>query len=138
MRAEPPGGYRRDARGTRSLRAGAPPRGRQADRAGLQLPRPRLDSTRTLFLVAFLGSLVFLAWGLIDRSSRQIAILTAGLLVLALTFASLALAGLISAYRAGREGNGARAFWAALLGGLAALAAWGCLAAAAVLALLYA
>ncbi len=122
----------------RSLRAGAPPRGRQAERTGLRLPRPRLDTTRTLFLVAFLGSLLFLAWGLVDRSSRQIAILTAGLLVLALTFGSLALAGLITAYRAGREGNGARAFWAALLGGLAALAAWGCLAAAAVLALLYA
>jgi uncharacterized protein YqgC (DUF456 family) len=100
--------------------------------------RPRLDGTQRLFLIAFLGSLVFLAWGIVDRSSNQVAVLVAGLLVLALTLASLAVAGAITAYRAAREGKSARAFWAALLGGLVALAAWGCLAAAAVLALLYA
>lgn len=89
-------------------------------------------------LVAFVGSLAFIGWGILQRGSNQVAILVAGLLVLALTLASLAVGGLIGAYRAGREGRGARAFWNALLGGIAALGAWGCLAAAVVLALLYA
>ncbi len=93
--------------------------------------------TRILLVVAFVGSLAFIGWGILQRGENQVAILVAGLLVLALTLASLALAGLIGAYRAGREGRGARAFWNALLGGIAGLAAWGCLAAAVVLALLY-
>jgi hypothetical protein len=120
----PPARVRRDARGTLAQ--------------GPRWLRPRLGSTRTLLLVAFLGSLAFLAWGIISRGSNQVAILVAGLLILTLTFASLAVGGAMTAYRAAREGHGARAFWAALLGGAAALAAWGCLAAAAVLALLYA
>jgi hypothetical protein len=123
-RADPPARVRRDARGLGATGSGVRQR--------------RLDTTRSLFLVAFLGSLAFLGWGIVDRSSNQVAILVAGLLILSLTLASLAVAGAIVAYRAGRAGDGARAFWAALLGGLAGLAAWGCLAAAAVLALLYA
>ncbi len=111
-------------------------RGPVAD--GPRWSRPALGATRTLFLVAFLGSLAFLGWGILSRGSNQVAILVAGLLIMALVMASLALAGAISAYRAGREGRGARAFWMALLGGCAALAAWGCVAAAAVLSLLYA
>jgi hypothetical protein len=120
----PPARVHRDARG--------------AVATGPRWPRIRLGATRTLFLVAFLGSAVFLAWGIVDRGRNQVAFLVAGLLVIALTFASLAVGGAMTAYRAGREGRGARAFWAALLGGMAALAAWGCLATAAVLALLYA
>jgi hypothetical protein len=133
--AGPPGRARRDATGARGVfrevRSTRPA-------SAVEGRRPRLDGTQRLFLIAFLGSLVFLAWGIVDRSSNQVAVLVAGLLVLALTLASLAVAGAITAYRAAREGKGARAFWAALLGGLIALAAWGCLAAAAVLALLYA
>jgi len=119
----PPARARRDARG--------------AVATGPRWPRIRLGTTRTLVLIAFLGAAVFLGWGILDRGRNQVAILVAGLLVMALIFASLAVAGAMTAYRAGRAGRGARAFWAALLGGLAALAAWGCLAAAAVLALLY-
>ncbi len=111
-------------------------RGPVAD--GPHWSRPPLGATRTLFLVAFLGSLAFLAWGIASRGSNQVAILVAGLLSMALVMASLALAGAIGAFRAGRAGRGARAFWMALLGGCAALAAWGCVAAAAVLSLLYA
>ncbi len=147
FRSGPPGRMRRDARATgatgsiREPRAVASSGGARTSRPDATTgvaARPRLDTTQRLFLVAFLGSLAFLAWGVFDRSSGQVAILVAGLLVLSLTLASLAVAGAITAYRAAREGNGARAFWAALGGGLVALAAWGCLAAAAVLALLYA
>ncbi len=99
--------------------------------------RGRGSGTRILLLVAFLGSLVFIGWGILQRGSNQVAILVAGLLVLALTLSSLAVAGGIGAYRAARDGNAARAFWNALFGGIAALAAWGCLAGAVVLALLY-
>ena len=127
-RAEPPAGGRRDARGAAVGR-------------GRSLPawtRQALDGTRTLFAVAFLGAAALIAWGIVDRGDTQVPILVTGLLVLALTFVSLAVAGAIGAYRWGRAGHTARAFWHALLGGLAVMAAWGCLAAAAVLALLYA
>lgn len=119
-----PARVRRDARGPAAL--------------GPRWTRPPLGTTRTLFLVAFIGSLAFLGWGMFSRGSNQVAILVAGLLIMALVMASLALAGAIAAYRAGRERRGARAFWMALLGGVAAVAAWGCVAAAAVLSLLYA
>ncbi len=98
----------------------------------------RLDVTRILFVVAFAGSLALIAWGISSRSDSQVPILVTGLVVLALTFAALAIAGAVAAYRSGRAGSVGRAFWAALLGGAAAVAAWGCLAGAAVLALLYA
>ncbi|MGO9179424.1 MAG: hypothetical protein ACLQHS_09160 [Candidatus Limnocylindrales bacterium] len=119
----PPTRVRRDARGPVAR--------------GPRWPRIQLGTTRTLFLVAFLGAAIFLAWGILDQGRNQVAILVAGLLIMTLTFASLAVGGAMTAYRAGSQGRGARAFWAALLGGMAALAAWGCLAAAAVLALLY-
>lgn len=147
FRSGPPGRARRDARATdatgsirgpHAITSGGGVHASRPDATTGLARRPRLDATQRLFLVAFLGSLAFLAWGIVDRSSGQVAILVAGLLVLSLTLASLAVAGAITAYRAAQEGNGARAFWAALGGGLVALAAWGCLAAAAVLALLYA
>ncbi len=115
FRSGPPGRMRRDARATgatgsiREPRAVASSGGARTSRPDATTgvaARPRLDTTQRLFLVAFLGSLAFLAWGVFDRSSGQVAILVAGLLVLSLTLASLAVAGAITAYRAAREGNG--------------------------------
>jgi hypothetical protein len=138
---EPPPRGRRDARGTAVGGGRSGPTWRPAWTAPGWVPPgwrlPPLNSARTLFAVAFLGAAALIAWGVVDRGDSQVPILVTGLLVLTLTFASLAIAGAITAYRAGRAGSTARAFWYALLGGLAIVAAWGCLAAAAVLALLY-
>ena len=54
-----------------------------------------------------------------------------------LVFAALALAGLISTYRAASEGDGGRAFALAILGGLSAVVAFGCFAGAVILTLVY-
>ena len=105
-----------------------------------RIPRPvrdRITRVRVAVGIALAGSLIFVFWGLIDRSGTQVPILVSGLLILGLTFAALAVTGAIGAYRAGVDGEGARAFWAALVGGLAVLLAFGCLTAAVLLALLW-
>lgn len=99
--------------------------------------RDQISPVRAAVGVALVGSLVFVVWGLIDRSGTQVPVLVSGLLILGLTFAALAVTGAIGAYRAGVAGEGARAFWSALLGGLAVLVACGCLTAAVLLALLW-
>ena len=63
--------------------------------------------------------------------------LSSGAAVLGLAFAALAVAGAIGAYRAGMADQSGRAFAAALLGGVAAVMAFGSFAAAAILALLW-
>jgi hypothetical protein len=87
--------------------------------------------------VAVVGSLVLIAFGLANRTASQIPILAAGLAVLGLTFAAMAVACVVTIVRAGRDGRSARAFWAALGGGLAVVIAAGCLAAAIVLSMVW-
>ena len=88
-------------------------------------------------LVAVVGSAVLLAFGLLNRTANQIPILAAGLAVLGLTFSAVAVACVVNVVRAGRDGHAARAFWAALMGGVAVLIAAGCLATAVVLAMVW-
>ena len=87
--------------------------------------------------VALVGSLIFIAVGFVNRTTTQIPILAAGLAVLGLTLGALAVACVVAVVRAGREGRDARAFWAALAGGLVVLGAAGALSAAIVLALVW-
>jgi hypothetical protein len=93
--------------------------------------------TVVLFAIAFLGSAAFIAWGFVGRTGASVEILVVGLLVMALTLGAIALGGAIIAYRSARSGDGGRAFLSALGGGAAAVGAWLCLGAAAVLAMLY-
>lgn len=99
--------------------------------------RRRMSITVILFAIAFLGSAALIVWGLLGRTAGQVAVIVVGFIVMAITLAAIATAGAIGAYRSGREGEGGRAFLAALLGGIAAVGAWVCLGTAAVLALLY-
>jgi len=87
--------------------------------------------------VALVGSLIFIAVGFVNRTTTQIPILAAGLAVLGLTLGVLAVACVVAVVRAGREGRDARAFWAALAGGVVVLGAAGALSAAIVLALVW-
>lgn len=96
-----------------------------------------LTPFRAGVVVAFGGSIVFIAIGFVNRTTTQIPILAAGLAVLGLTFGALAVACVVAVVRAAREGRDARAFWLALAGGLVVLAAAGCLSAAMILALVW-
>lgn len=109
----------------------APPLLRQAQR------RRRVTPFRVVMAVAVLGSLALIAFGLVERTASQIPILVAGLTVLGLTFAAMAVACVVTVVRAGRDGRTALAFWSALAGGVAVVAAAGCLASAVVLAMVW-
>ena len=97
----------------------------------------RITPTRVTLAIALVGSGAFVLYALTVRESTQIPLLVAGAAVLGLVFAALALAGLISTYRAASEGDGGRAFALAILGGLSAVVAFGCFAGAVILTLVY-
>jgi hypothetical protein len=97
----------------------------------------RLTPTRVTLGIALAGSLVFVLYAITVRDSSQIPMLAAGALVLGLVFAALAIAGAIATYRAAADGRGALAFADAVLGGIAAVIAFGCLAMAVILALVW-
>ncbi len=106
-------------------------------RTGAWLGPVRLTPMRVTLGIALFGSTLFVLYALTVRDAAQIPMLAAGSAVLGIVFGALALAGGIATYRAGRDGESGRAFGLALLGGLAAVVAAGCFAAAAILALLY-
>ena len=95
----------------------------------------RITPTRVVLAIALVGSVAFLAYALTVRESTQIPLLASGAAVLGIVFTALALAGLIATYRAAREGASGRAFGLAVLGGIAALIAFGCVAGAIIMAL---
>ena len=109
----------------------APPLLRQAQRRRLVTP------FRFAMLVAVVGAGALILFGLVDRTASQIPILASGMAVLALAFGAMAIACVVTIVRAGRSGRSARAFWAALGGGVAIVIAAGCLAAAIVLAMVW-
>jgi hypothetical protein len=87
--------------------------------------------------IALVGTLAYLAFALTVRDASQIPMLSSGAAVLGVVFAVVSLGGGLSAYRSGKEGRGARAFASAAFGGVAAMIAAGCFAAAIVLALVW-
>jgi asparagine N-glycosylation enzyme membrane subunit Stt3 len=96
--------------------------------------RPRLTPTRFFLALALIGSVAYVAWALTVRDASQLPMLAAGAAVLGIVFAVTALAGAVEVVRAARRGQGGRSFLAALFGGIAAMIALGCFAAALVLA----
>jgi MFS family permease len=114
------------------------PRNRDGSRrrVGPRLGPVRLTPTRVTLAVALLGSVAFLFYASTVRDTSQIALLAAGAFVLGIVFAALAVAGAIGTYRAASWGANGRAFGLALLGGIAAVIAFGCLAGALILAFL--
>lgn len=116
--------------------------GRQARRRDLRddiPPRFRIQVTplRVFIAVPLAGSVLMFVWSIFDRSRAQIPVMASALTVLGLTCGALAVTGGVNAYRAGVDGDSAAAFWAALLGGIAAVVSLGSLAGAIVLALIW-
>lgn len=106
-------------------------------RVGPYLGPIRLTPTRVTLGMALVGSLAFVLYAITVRDASQIPMLAAGSLVLGLVFAALAVAGAVGTYRAASEARGGRAFAGAVLGGVAAVIAFGCFAMAVILALVW-
>jgi hypothetical protein len=106
-------------------------------REGIWLGPLRITVTRVVLLVALLGSVGYLVYAITVRDPAQIPMLTSGAAVLGITFTALAIAGAAETVRAARADRPGRALAAAIVGGIAGVVAFGCFAAAAVLALLW-
>jgi hypothetical protein len=104
---------------------------------GLQIGPLVLTPTRVTILLALVGSAAYLAYAVTVRDASQIPMLVSGAAVLGIVFAALAISGLVATWRAGVDGKGGRALVSAIFGGIAALVAAGCLAAAVILALVW-
>ena len=97
-------------------------------RGGLH-PTPGL----VFLLIAVIGSIAYLIYAVTVRDASQIPLLASGAVVLGLAFGALSIYCLRSSWRVGADGRGGRAFGVALIGGGAAIATAGCLAAAIIL-----
>jgi hypothetical protein len=106
-------------------------------REGAYLGPVKVTATRVILLVAVAGSIGYLAYAITVRDATQIPMLASGAAVLGIVFSALALAGAIETVRSARADRPGRSVVAAIFGGVAALVAFGCFAAAAVLALLW-
>ncbi len=84
-------------------------------------------------VIAVVGSIVYLLYAVTVRDASQIPLLASGAVVLGLAFGALSIYCLRSSWRVGADGRGGRAFGVALIGGGAAIATAGCLAAAIIL-----
>lgn len=98
----------------------------------------RITPFRTAVTIAFVGSLVYLAFAVLRvRDVSQIPMLSSGFGVLGIACAAIALGGAIEMWRAASRGRSGRAFALAIWGGIFGLAAVLCFAAAVVFALLW-
>jgi hypothetical protein len=130
---------RQAAPGQRAARGAPTARPEPTERASAPILRSGggrrfLTPFRIGVAIAFVGSIVFIAIGIVNRNANQIPILVAGLAVFGLTLAAIGIACVVAVIRAGRDGRDSTAFWAALVGGFAALGAAGSFAAAFIMA----
>ena len=96
--------------------------------------RRRRVSPGLIFLaVALVASIAYLLYAITVRDASQIPLLASGAVVLAIAFGALTVYCFGAVLRAGTEGRGGRALLIALVGGGAAIATAGCLAASIIL-----
>jgi hypothetical protein len=98
----------------------------------------RITPTRAVLAVAFLGSLLFIAYAVLRvEDSAQIPMVTTGTAVLGLVFTALSVGGAIQMWRAWQDRMQGRTVLFAVAGGIAGMIALGCFAGAIVLALMW-
>lgn len=98
----------------------------------------RITPFRAAVTIAFVGSLLFLAFAVLRvRDVSQIPMLSSGFGVLGIASAAIAIGGAIDMWRAATAGSPGRAMLLALWGGVFGLGAILCFAAAVVFALLW-
>jgi hypothetical protein len=112
-------------RGAMVDRGGPPP--------GTRLGPIPITATGILIAIALVLSLAYVVFAIGVRDASQIPLLASGLVVLGLVFVAIAAVGGRAAWRSSVRGSDARAFGHALIGGLASLAAAGCIAGALIL-----
>jgi len=100
---------------------------------GTRLGPIPITATGVLIAIALVLSLGYVAFAITVRDASQIPLLASGLVVLGLVFIAIAVVGGRAAWRSSVRGSDARAFGHAIVGGLASLAAAGCLAGAMIL-----
>lgn len=113
----------------------APRRPPPSPAGGTRIGPVLITPIRLVLVLALVGSLAYVAFALSVRDTAQLPMLASGAAVLGIAFMALAVSGFLGIRRAGYEGNDRRAVFLALLGGLAAIIAFGCFAAAIVLAM---
>ena len=116
-------------RATTAVRARPRSRPPEARRVG---PIP-ITATGVLIAVALVLSLAFLGFVITVRDASQIPLLAAGMAVLGLVFAAIAVVGGRASWRSSVRGSDARAIGHAVVGGIAWLVAAACLAGAVIL-----
>jgi hypothetical protein len=92
--------------------------------------------TGIFFVVALVGSVVYLIYAITVRDPSQIPLLASGAAVLGLVFGAFSIVGLLATWRSSVHGRDGRAFGHALVGGISFLVAAGCFAAAIILGIL--
>ena len=106
-------------------------------RRGPHIGPLRITPARVFLLVALLGGLGFLAYSIFFRDALQVPLMATGFAICGIVFgiaAFMCLGGVISA---GHERRDGRAFFTALVGGLLALGAMGCFAAAVIMGMIW-
>jgi len=131
---------RRDARsGPRyQMASRRPPERRPADRrrGGPDRAAGGIPVGVVILAVAVVLSVAYAAYAVTVRDTSQIPLLASGAVVVGIAFGALALYVLSATWRAGIEGRGGQAILFGFLGGIAAIIAAGCAAAAIVLFML--
>jgi len=116
--------------------------GSQARRAeppkesGLRVGPLAITPTGVLLTLALIGSVAYFLFALTVREASQIPLMAAGLVVLGIVFAAIAIVGLRATWRSSVGGHDGRAWAHALVGGFSCLAAAGCFSGAIILAML--
>ncbi len=97
----------------------------------------RLSPVRVMLLIALLGGLGFLAYAVLVRDQLQVPLMASGFAVIGLVFAAMAVLALAAVVKAGRAGRDGTAVMTALVGGLIAVAALMSLAGAVIMSLIW-
>ena len=111
----------------------APPASRQRPHLG---PIP-ITAVNVLIALAFVGSLIFIAYVVLRIEEEQIPLMASGFAVLGTSLAAIAISALVAMWRAAAHARGGRALGLAIIGGLAGLAAIGCFTVTALSALVW-
>ena len=106
-------------------------------RSGPHLGPLRITPARVFLTIAFLGGLAFLGYSLFFRDALQVPLMATGFAIVGIVFALAAVLSIGSVMRAGREGRDAAAFLTALVGGLLAVGAFMCIAAALIMSMIW-
>jgi hypothetical protein len=106
-------------------------------RRGPHIGPLRITPARVFLVVALLGGLGFLAYSIFFRDALQVPLMATGFAICGIAFAIAAFMSLVGVVSAGHEGRDGRAFFTSLVGGLLALAAMGCLAAAVIMGMIW-